>query len=124
VKAANDLQGNPEQRAAYDSEDNCVILAGPGSGKTKTLTLKMAKLLAEDVRPPQRLACITYSNACVVELRARLKALEIEDGDRLSLSSVHSFCLSELIIPFAQLAGLISEPIAVATPALSLPDVN
>lgn len=48
---------------------------GPGSGKTKTITVKIARLLAEDVHRPRRLACITYSNACVGELRSRLTKL-------------------------------------------------
>jgi hypothetical protein len=34
---AGDLAGNPGQQAAYDSTGHCVVLAGPGSGKTKTL---------------------------------------------------------------------------------------
>jgi DNA helicase-2/ATP-dependent DNA helicase PcrA len=38
-----------------------VVLAGPGSGKTKTLTIKMARILAEDVQEPRGVACITYN---------------------------------------------------------------
>ena len=45
-----DLAGNPAQQAAYDSTGHCVVLAGPGSGKTKTLVLKLARIMAEDVR--------------------------------------------------------------------------
>jgi len=41
---AADLAGNPGQQAAYDSTGNCVVLAGPGSGKTKTLVLKLARI--------------------------------------------------------------------------------
>ena len=47
---AGDLAGNPGQQAAYDSTGHCVVLAGPGSGKTKTLVLKLARIMAEDVR--------------------------------------------------------------------------
>jgi len=71
--AAESLNGNEEQREAYESDGHCVVLAGPGAGKTKTITIKLARLLEEQVRAPQRLACITYSNACVGELRSRLK---------------------------------------------------
>jgi len=117
-KAAESLRTNPEQWAAYESTGNCVILAGPGSGKTKTITIKMARLLAEDVAAPRRIACITYSNACVAELRFRIRQLKIEDESRLSLSSVHSFCLTELVLPYGKLAGLqIPDPISVATPS-------
>ena len=117
-KAAESLRANPDQWAAYESTGNCVILAGPGSGKTKTITIKIARLLAEDVTAPRRIACITYSNACVVELRTRIRQLKIGDESRLSLSSVHSFCLTELVLPYGKLAGLqIPDPIAVATPS-------
>src|SRR5664279_3304462 len=92
VEAAEELRGNPGQWSAYESDGNCVVLAGPGAGKTKTITIKIARLLTESVRKPQRLACITYSNACVAELQTRLRKLGIGDDDRLLLSTVHSFC--------------------------------
>lgn len=118
VVAAEDLRDNEDQWAAYEATGNCAILAGPGSGKTKTITVKIARLLAEDVHLPRRIACITYSNACVGELRSRLNWLGIDDGDRLILSTVHSFCLTELVLPYASMAGLnVPEPLVVASPA-------
>jgi len=117
LKAAKDLRGNEDQWRAYQSTGNCVILAGPGSGKTKTITVKIARLLAEDIHRPRRLACITYSNSCVGELRSRLNELGVIDGDHLLLSTVHSFCLTELVAPYAALAGLeIPNPLQVASP--------
>ncbi len=41
---AAELAGNPGQLAAYESRGHCVVLAGPGSGKTKTLVLKLARI--------------------------------------------------------------------------------
>lgn len=118
LKAAEDLRGNEDQWRAYSSIGNCVILAGPGSGKTKTITIKIARLLAEEVRRPRRLACITYSNSCVGELRSRLDRLGVEDGARLVLSTVHSFCLTELVLPYATMAGIATpQPLIVASPA-------
>lgn len=46
LRQAADLEGNDGQQAAYDSIGHCVVLAGPGSGKTKTLVLKLARILA------------------------------------------------------------------------------
>lgn len=118
IKAAEDLKNNEDQWEAYESQGNCVVLAGPGSGKTKTITIKVARLLAEDVRPPRRVACITYSNACVGELRSRLRTLGVENNSNLQISTVHSFCLTELVLPFARLAGLpLPDPIVVASPS-------
>ena len=72
LRAAEDLRPNPGQWAAYESTGHCVVLAGPGSGKTKTLTAKMARILAEDVEEPRGIACITYNNECARELESRL----------------------------------------------------
>ena len=72
LRAAEELRRNPGQRDAYNSRGNCVVLAGPGSGKTKTLTIKLARLLAEDVEAPRGVACITYNNECARELEQRL----------------------------------------------------
>lgn len=120
VEAAEELRPNKEQWRAYESTGNCVVLAGPGSGKTKVITIKIARLLEENVRRPQRLGCITYSNICVSELFARLRKLGVADDERLLISTVHSFCLTELVLPFAKLAGVeIPDPLVVASPTKS-----
>jgi DNA helicase-2/ATP-dependent DNA helicase PcrA len=117
LRQAEELRGNLGQLAAYESQGHCVVLAGPGSGKTKTLTVKLARLLAEDVRPPSGVACITYSQECARELSRRLEALGVRDAPNLFVGTIHSFCLRHLIVPFARLAGLpLPEPFTVATP--------
>jgi DNA helicase-2/ATP-dependent DNA helicase PcrA len=116
ILAAEALRKNKGQWRAYESKGNCVILAGPGSGKTKTLTIKMARMLAEDVRPPRAIACITYNNQCARELRRRLGALGVEDGRRAIIGTLHSFCLQHIVLPYARLAGIaIPDPVSVAT---------
>lgn len=120
VVAAESLKNNDEQLEAYELGANCVVLAGPGAGKTKTMTIKLARLLEEVVRAPQRLACITYSNACVGEIRGRLKKLGVAEDGRLHLATVHSFCLTQLVLPYARLAGLeVPDPLIVASPTQS-----
>lgn len=114
--AAEALRKNEGQWKTYESQGNCVILAGPGSGKTKTLTIKMARILAEDVRPPRGIACITYNNQCARELRHRLGALGIEDGRRAAIGTLHSFCLQHIVLPYARIAGIaVPDPLNVAT---------
>jgi superfamily I DNA/RNA helicase len=117
-QAAEELRSNDKQWLAYVSKGNCVVLAGPGAGKTKTITIKIAKLLNEELRRPRRLACITYSNACVGELLSRLRHLGVGDDPRLRVATVHSFCLTELVLPYARLAGItVPDPIVVASPS-------
>ena len=113
---AEQLRKNKGQWQAYESTDNCVILAGPGSGKTKTLTIKLAKMLSEDVRTPRGIACITYNNQCARELKRRLSDLGIEEGRRASIGTLHSFCLQHIVLPYAHLTSLPKKyPITVAT---------
>jgi DNA helicase-2/ATP-dependent DNA helicase PcrA len=115
-RQALDLADNRGQQAAYDSKAHCVVLAGPGSGKTKTLVLKLARMLAEDVHAPRGVACITYSQECARELGRRLEMLGLRDAPNLFVGTVHGFCLRHLLIPYAHLARLpIPYPITMAT---------
>lgn len=104
--AAQSLRVNGGQWAAYESLGHCVVLAGPGSGKTKTLTIKMARLLAEDVAEPRGVACITFNNECARELESRLSDLGVEPSRRIFIGTVHSFSLTQIILPYARVAKL------------------
>lgn len=102
LQALAELKGNPEQAAAVVEKGHCVVLAGPGSGKTKTLTTAMARALIEDIPDPRGVACITYNNDCAIELETRLARLGITPGDRTFIGTVHSFALSQVIGPYAR----------------------
>lgn len=106
LRTAEDLRPNAGQWDAYNSTGHCVVLAGPGSGKTKTLTLKLARMLSEDIEEPRGLACVTYSNECARELELRLAALGIEPNRRVFIGTVHSFSLTQIILPYAKTARL------------------
>lgn len=101
-RAIEELNSNLEQLAAIREIGHCVVLAGPGSGKTKTLTTAMARTLAEDVVEPRGVACITYNNECAIELETRLARLGLEAGGRAFIGTVHSFTLSQVIAPYAR----------------------
>lgn len=104
--AAEDLKGNPGQWAAYQSTGHCVVIAGPGSGKTKTLTVKMAQLITEEIPDPRGIACITYNAECARELKTRLSQLGIDPGPRVFIGTVHAFSLTQIVLPYARPAGL------------------
>lgn len=115
-KAAEELSENKEQWTAYESTGNFVVLAGPGSGKTKVLTTKLARILHEDVAYPRGVACVTYSNECARELKRRLCKLGITPDRRVFVGTVHSFCFQNVVVPYARLGDLqIASPIRVAT---------
>ena len=118
LRAADELRENPEQWAAYESKGHCVVLAGPGSGKTKTLTIKMARMLSEDVQRPRGVACITFNSECVGELRRRLERIGVNESRSIFVGTVHSFCLKHVVMPYARLAGIeLPEKVAVALPS-------
>lgn len=118
LQVAPQLKDNEGQWQAYEATESCCVLAGPGSGKTKTLVTKLARVLAEDVHKPRGVACITFSNEAARELLRRLRQLGLHQSDRLFVGTVHSFCLLHLLIPYARLAGLkLPYPLKVATEA-------
>ena len=95
---------NSKQREAFDEPGHTVLLAGPGSGKTATLVLKVARLLSE-IPPPHGLACLTYGNEAAREFEQRLRALGVRPSSRLFMGTVHSFCLAHVLRPFASRLG-------------------
>ncbi len=85
---------NPQQRKAVTASDGPVmVLAGPGSGKTRVLTQRIAYLISyEGVRPYQMLA-VTFTNKAAREMENRVQQLLGEEMTRgLTLGTFHSIC--------------------------------
>lgn len=102
----DDLRTNDAQWEAFRASSPCVVLAPPGSGKTKLLTTRMAKDLVESISPPHGAACITMTNSAASELRSRLQALRLGQRPNLFVGTVHSFALKCIVGPFARVVGL------------------
>lgn len=87
------------QRAAVECDAACPlqILAGPGSGKTRVLTMRVAWLLLGDGghEPilPQHCVVVTFTNKAAHEMRTRLRALIGEERtQKLVLGTFHALC--------------------------------
>src|SRR3982075_4572861 len=89
------LEGlNPHQREAVSHVDGpLLILAGPGSGKTRVIVHRVAHLLeVKDVHPSNVLA-VTFTNKAARELRERLDTLVGGQAARgMSVGTFHSNC--------------------------------
>ena len=103
AKMLERISADPLQKTAYDTEDSTVVIAGPGSGKTTILTLKIMKLLNNHITEPQGLACLTFSKEAAREFEDRLKKLGYAERRNVFLGTVHSFCISEILSNFAEL---------------------
>jgi DNA helicase-2/ATP-dependent DNA helicase PcrA len=67
------MQLNPEQQRVVESDSRCrVVIAGPGSGKTRTLVEAIAKLI-RDGTPSRAIAAVTFTNAAARELERRIQ---------------------------------------------------
>lgn len=98
-------QLNPRQRQAALAGGDVVVRAGPGSGKTRTLVARAAVLLETDVSRFRGAACITYTNAAATEVGRRLRRLGVASQGRLTCSTLHSFCLNQILRTHAPLTG-------------------
>jgi DNA helicase-2/ATP-dependent DNA helicase PcrA len=89
------LEGlNPEQRAAVETPRGPLcILAGAGTGKTTTITRRIAWQVASGAFPPQQIVAVTFTDKAAGELRSRLRAL---GTDGVRASTFHSAALSLL----------------------------
>lgn len=90
-----------EQRKAINCNRHTLLVACPGSGKTHTLAAKLISCLDEVRGTPRRIACITYTNPAVYEIEDRLKSYgSTGDEDLCDISTIHSFCLTNILQNF------------------------
>lgn len=73
-----------------------VVMAGPGSGKTRVLTYRIARLLTESINENYRILGLTFTNKAADEMRVRLSHLVPDMNKRLYLGTFHSFCAEVL----------------------------
>jgi len=84
---------NPAQRRAVDSiEGPVLVVAGPGTGKTHILAARVGKILLETDTRPQNVLCLTFTDAGVNAMRARLLDMIGPDAYRVPVSTFHGFC--------------------------------
>jgi uncharacterized protein (TIGR00375 family) len=120
------VQLNPQQQAVVDHRRGPLcIVAGPGTGKTRTITCRMAALLKQGI---DTMLAVTFTNKAAEEMRRRLTAIQdthgIDDGRPL-IATFHGLCwqlLQEIydhchgaIVDDQDRAALLSDALALST---------
>lgn len=83
---------NPAQRAAVEAiEGPLLIVAGPGTGKTQTVALRLANILLKTQVRPHNLLALTFTNAGAIALKKRLASLIGAEGYGIMALTFHSF---------------------------------
>jgi superfamily I DNA/RNA helicase len=99
------------QLAAVDhGEGPAIVLAGPGSGKTRVIVERAVRLIEQDLARPEELLLLTFSRKAAGDLRQRLADRLRRSYATFPVTTFHAFCL-------AILARDAAEPPSVARPA-------
>ncbi|MFH1354405.1 MAG: ATP-dependent DNA helicase [bacterium] len=102
-------QLNAEQQRAVDEiEGPVMVLAGPGTGKTQVLAMRVANILRRTQMNPGNILCLTFTESAAVAMRQRLIKIMGEAAYYVRISTFHSFCndvIQEWPEKFAQIKG-------------------
>jgi len=86
---------NKEQKSAVDNiEGPVIVIAGPGTGKTTILTLRIAQILRKTDTPTSGILAITYTDAGVKAMKEKLRSIIGAQADEVRIHTFHSFAVS------------------------------
>lgn len=104
---------NPAQRQAVETiEGPLLIVAGPGTGKTQTVALRLAHILATTQARPHNLLALTFTESGAIALKKRLASIIGPEGYGITATTFHSFA--------QQLAGMFPTEFGIAEERITL----
>ena len=85
---------NEKQREAVTHKDGpLLVIAGPGTGKTKVITHRIAYLIDEHRIKPENILAITFTNKAAQEMQDRVNSeIDRQQGDKVKIFTFHAFC--------------------------------
>lgn len=106
-----------EQKNAVRCDEDVLITACPGSGKTRVIISKLIRTMDVVRNTPRMVGCITYTNTAVHEIEYRLRRY-VQPGDEnfYDVCTIHSFCLNHIFRPFCHLINGYKKGFKVLTP--------
>lgn len=90
---------NTEQKTAIVADGNVLLIACPGSGKTRALTYKLAHELSKLSSNKKYIVAITYTHKAADEIKERIELLGV-DTAQLWIGTIHAFCTEWILRPY------------------------
>ncbi|MES2315587.1 MAG: ATP-dependent DNA helicase [Patescibacteria group bacterium] len=101
---------NSAQKEAVDNLSGPImVVAGPGTGKTQVLAMRIANILNKTDIKADGVLCLTFTNSAVAAMKTRLKDYLGEAGEQVNVSTFHSFGM-KIIESYFHVLGLESVP--------------
>ncbi len=99
---------NKQQRQAVEAiEGPVMVVAGPGTGKTQILTLRIANILQKTDTSPESILALTFTESAVTSMKRRLLEIIGPTAYRVSIKTIHGFC-NEIIQEYPQAFPMIA----------------
>ncbi len=106
-----------QQEAVQHIGGPLLIVAGPGTGKTRTLTHRIGYLIAKGIACPEQVLALTFTNKAAQEMTKRLRLIADEEGvlGKITIKTFHALCL-DIISCEAEAIG-INTPVCILNEA-------
>ena len=84
---------NTNQRQAVEhTKGPVLVVAGPGSGKTRVITARIANLIINNKVHPYQIAALTFTNKAAKEMKHRIESIIPNPDNSMFVGTFHSFC--------------------------------